>query len=251
MSEPIFKTNTTDRERLRDLLAAAPRTNSQRGEWALDEFRRRGGQPRRLDLCSPAGTPMAEFNIEVTVPSDLELLPVYVTAHHDHVAIGDGVVDNWSGVVAMFQLYERFRSQPLRRPLVLLSFACEEGSPYGLLYGSRCYVAALAGSAVLANVNLECLGPGPLHYWTYAHDPIPKPAAIPEAPYRGCPSDARSFHSVGSSAIVFDGIAARTDRIVHTERDRIEAIDMQYYERSLDQIEQYLRLLDRQALEAA
>ncbi len=230
---------------LRNQLASAPATYVEREQHVVEGFEQRGATPRRRPIRDCRGNLLDACNIEVTIPGDSELPPIYLTAHHDHVPAGHGVVDNWSGVVALFNLFERFRSDPLGCPLILVSFALEEYNRGRSLTGSRHYVRNLDGQPIHANVNLECLGPGPLHYWTYGRSKIAGPIDVPEAHYSDdLVSDAQSFHrQAGCPAIVFDGIAGVRKPIIHTERDRIEAINMNHYARSLVQIEMYVRAL--------
>ena len=228
-----------------DLLSSAPETDAERERRVFTEFLQRDAEPQKLAIQDVFGKRLSQCNIEVTVPGKIPRPPIYLTAHHDHDPRGTGVVDNWSGVVALIALYDRFVAVPLQRPLVLVSFALEEFGEYGSTVGSRHYVQRLLDQAVHANVNLECLGPGPVHYWTYEDTGIPVPRNVPQANYHGLPSDARSFYDIlDCPAIVFDGIAAISDNIIHTARDTIDAIDRQHYERSLDQIENYVRMLD-------
>ena len=231
--------------RLSDLLAAAPHKNDLREQWVYDEFERRNAFPIRFPVERFLGKPLKENNIVVLIEGSDELSPIYLTAHHDHEGSGNGIVDNWSGVVALIELHGRFSTRRLRRPLVLVSFALEETRTMGSSY----FVRQLGDSPVHANVNLECLGPGPLHYVAYGDADDLAPREIPQAPYENVLSDARSFHEIGGHrAIGFDGIAAVKEPMIHTKRDTIDAIDMDHYARSLDQIEAYLRSLDSQKL---
>lgn len=222
-------------------LASAPTTYIERELQVLEMFRGCGANPRRRTIRDSGGNLLDECNIEVALPGDRRLAPIYLTAHHDHVPTGHGVVDNWSGVVALVQLFERFQRVPLLRPAVLVSFALEEPGAIG----SEHFVKQLGDRTVHANVNLECLGPGPLHYTTYGDPSGLTPLGIPKAPYHDLLSDARSFYRIGGHrAIGFDGIAGVRRRIIHTVNDTIEAINMDHYTHSLDQIEAYVRQLD-------
>lgn len=226
---------------LRDLLAAAPHKNALREVWVYHEFEQQNASPRRLPVENFFGKPLKASNVMVSIQGSDHLPPIYLTAHHDHEGSGAGVVDNWSGVVALIELYERFSVRSISRPLIFVSFALEELGAIGSSY----FVRQLGDSPVHANVNLECLGPGPMHCWTYREGVLPLPAEVPRARYDDIVSDAQSFHEIaGCPTIIFDGIAAVSARIIHTERDTIDAIDMQHYLRSLDQIEDYVRDLD-------
>ena len=228
---------------LKHTLASAPLDDGERQAAFEAELRQRGMAPEIIEIVTRGGETLPAANVRVSVPGRSQLdQPVYVTAHHDCVKAGRGIVDNWSGVVALVELAERFLQYPLNRPVRLVSFAYEETGPYGFAIGSEHYLRVHCRDSAFANVNLECLGPSPLHYWTY--DARLTPAGIPESRFWGVPSDAVRFQQYGHPSITFDGISACSRQVIHTQWDNIDAIDMDHYRRSLDQIEVYLRILD-------
>src|ERR1035438_1781217 len=64
----------------------------------------------------------------VKIPNLICALPgqadsrILVTAHTDHVAVGDGTVDNWSGASMLPDLYESLRAAPRRHTVVFIGF---------------------------------------------------------------------------------------------------------------------------------
>jgi Zn-dependent M28 family amino/carboxypeptidase len=228
---------------LKDTLASVPLDDQGRQEMFEAEVRKRDVEPEVFDVQTPLMETMPVRNVRVSILGQNQKDdPFYVTAHHDCVKAGRGVVDNWSGVVALLELIDRLNDRPLNRPVRLMSFAYEEAGPYGCCVGSDHFLRFNCNEMVFANINLECLGPSPLHFWTY--DAALVPGDVPESPYWGMPSDAARFHQHGHPSIVFDGISASPGQIIHTARDNIDAIDMDRYRKSLDQLEGYLRYLD-------
>jgi aminopeptidase YwaD len=100
-----------------------------------------------------------ERNVVAELPGKSEEA-VVVSAHHDSVWRGPGVIDNASGVEGVLRLAERFTGGGHARSLVFIVFAAEE---IGCV-GSRQYAfdADVTGelSRLKACVNLDCIAHG-------------------------------------------------------------------------------------------
>src|SRR3954447_9761405 len=80
-----------------------------------------------------------------------------VGAHFDHVDVGDGIVDNWSGASLLPSLMQSVSAEPRTHTIVFVAFTGEE---QGLL-GSKFFVKSLSAeekSAISAMINLDTLG---------------------------------------------------------------------------------------------
>jgi hypothetical protein len=89
---------------------------------------------------------------------------ILVGAHFDHVSLGDGVVDNWSGASLLPSLYQGLRSKVPRHTFIFVSFSGEEKGELG----SASFVKNMSREDVsrsAAMVNLDTLGLGPTAIW--------------------------------------------------------------------------------------
>lgn len=237
---------------LRDSLAEPPTTFWGRSTWIYDKFSELG-EVTTTEVTRHGGEVIPEArNVEFEVVGlQPTLEKIYVTAHHDFVPVmvdgelqGKGVVDNWSSVIALHVLSQQLLLAPLLRSVVFVSFDLEEPSQYGIRVGSESYVSKLA-SPIHANVNLECLGVGPLTHWTY--DRWLADVQTESSRFCGMPSDSSSFSQHGLPSMVFDGIGSVLNPkpdVIHSRDDNIDAIDLDVYEQSLQHILDYLGHLD-------
>ncbi len=96
---------------------------------------------------------------------------IVVGAHFDHVAAGEGVVDNWSGASLLPSLYQALANAPRKHTYVFVGFTGEEE---GLL-GSKFYVGQVTPEEIgkiSLMVNLDTLGLGPTEVWVKQSDPL-------------------------------------------------------------------------------
>src|ERR1700732_4169024 len=64
-------------------------------------------------------------NVICTLPGSSDKV-IIVGAHFDHVADGDGVVDNWGGASLLPSLYEAVKIEPRKHTYVFIGFTDEE-----------------------------------------------------------------------------------------------------------------------------
>ena len=85
---------------------------------------------------------------------------IVIGAHYDKVSAGCGAIDNWTGLVAISQLYRTLRDIPLNKTLVFVAFGREEKG----LVGSRAMTKAMSDADIAqtcAMINIDSLGLGP------------------------------------------------------------------------------------------
>ena len=137
-------------------LADAPRDNAKRESIALGYLETAGcdslyrqaipGTSRHNLICSIEGSPQRGDSRP----------RIIVGAHHDKVAPGSGVADNWSGIVILAALAEYFATERLTSTLTMVAFGEEERG----MVGAREYVQTLTGNdqQVSAMVNVDTIG---------------------------------------------------------------------------------------------
>jgi len=179
---------------------------------------------------------------------------IVVGAHFDLVEEGHGVVDNWSGVSLLPSLYEGLKDVPRHHTFRFVGFGGEE---LGEL-GSKAYVKELLKSQehVAAMVNLDTLGLAESEVWVNRADPnlvqlIKRTADAAKLPVSGVnferigSTDSESFRLKKIPAITIHSLTPATLRILHSPKDKIEAIHSDEYYRTYRLVLAYLAVLDQ------
>jgi Zn-dependent M28 family amino/carboxypeptidase len=180
---------------------------------------------------------------------------IIVGAHFDHVKRGDGVVDNWSGASLLPSLYESLKAAPRRHNFVFVGFTDEELG----LFGSRYYLHELSKQdirKISAMVNMDSLGTGTTKLETDRGDKRLAKALADVAATFKLPLSVVNAHQVGRSdsdsfqdkkvpSINIHSLTQETFPILHTERDRMDAIQLAEYFDSYRLIAAYLAYLDQ------
>ncbi len=209
--------------------------------------------------CKPAN--IAEQTVKAKQPPNLIcILPgetdeiILVGAHFDHIAAGDGVVDNWSGASLLPSLLYSLNELPRRHTFVFVSFAAEEQG----LVGSNFYAQKLTPDErkrIYAMVNLDTLGLGPSEVWTSRADQPLLDALIAIAnalklPIQGMnvervgSSDSESFAKIGVPRITVHSLATETLTLLHSKQDKLSAMKLNDYYESYHLLAGYLAYLD-------
>jgi Peptidase family M28 len=193
-------------------------------------------------------------NIICTLPGETDSV-ILVGAHTDFVDRGRGVVDNWSGCSLLPALFVSLKGVPRRHTFVFAGFADEEQG----LVGSKFYVHEL-GKAGLekmnAVVNLDSLGTGPTKFEMDRADRSMAEALLRLASTLKLPINVVNAHKIGLSdsdsfqdhkipTINIHSLTQETWPILHTRRDRIDAIRFDDYYDSYLLIRGYLAYLDK------
>ena len=192
-------------------------------------------------------------NLICVLPGNTDSI-VVIGAHFDHVDAGDGVVDNWTGASLLPSLYQALSARPRRHTFYFVAFAGEEKG----LVGSRFYVKNLAApelARVRAMVNMDTLGLGPTEVWASRSDPglvglLNTLAHAMNLPLTGVnvdevgESDEESFIKRKTPVIVIHSLTQATIPLLHSPKDKYEAIHQQDYYDSYRLLSAFLALLD-------
>jgi Zn-dependent M28 family amino/carboxypeptidase len=194
-------------------------------------------------------------NVICTLPGEAES-QIVVGAHFDHVDFGEGVVDNWSGASLLPSLYQSLKSDARHHTFVFVSFSGEEKG----LVGSRFYVSALPKeklSRVKAMVNMDTLGLGPTAVWVSRSDKdlvqaLNTTAYSLKIPLKGVnvervgQSDEEPFIQRHIRTVTLHSLTQETLSILHSPRDKYDAIHFDDYYQSYRLIAAYLAFLDQE-----
>jgi hypothetical protein len=107
-------------------------------------------------------------NVVCTLPGETDGM-VIASGHFDHVELGTGAVDDWSGVSLLPSLYQSLATHPRKHTFVFVGFSGEERG----MVGSQFYLKSLTPeerSKIRAVVNLECLGLSSTEVWLDGSD---------------------------------------------------------------------------------
>jgi Zn-dependent M28 family amino/carboxypeptidase len=193
-------------------------------------------------------------NIICTLPGKTES-QIVVGAHFDHVDFGEGVVDNWSGASLLPSLYQSLKSDPRHHTFVFVSFTGEERG----LVGSRFYVSALPKdslSKINAMVNMDTLGLGPTEVWVSRSDKDLVRALNSTAYSLKLPLSGVNVERVGQSdeepfierhvrTVTIHSLTQETLKILHSPRDKYDAIHFADYYQTYRLVAAYLAFLDQ------
>jgi hypothetical protein len=179
---------------------------------------------------------------------------IIIGAHFDFIERGKGVVDNWSGASLLSSLYEALKSSPRRHRFLFVAFTEEEKG----MIGSAFYVKQMSPADVAntsAVVNLDSLGTSPTKLEITRGDQTLIRALNDVARTVNLPVDAVDVHRVGRSdsdsfqdrkipTINIHSVTQATLPILHSARDRFEAIHMDEYYDTYKLLAAYLAYLD-------
>jgi Iap family predicted aminopeptidase len=179
---------------------------------------------------------------------------IVVGAHFDLEEKGAGVVDNWTGAALLPSLYEGMAGVARRHSFRFVAFSGEER---GLL-GSRAYVKELGKSheVVTAMVNMDTLGLTETEVWVHRADPklvrlMELAAATIKLPVTAMnvdavgTTDSEPFMEKKIPAITIHSLTTATFPILHSSKDRIEAVRKDEYYRTYRLVLAYLAVLDQ------
>ena len=181
---------------------------------------------------------------------------IIVGAHFDHIAAGDGVVDNWSGASLLPSLYESVKSQPRKHTYIFVGFTEEEKG----LVGSHSYVQNMSKEQVAATdamVNMDTLGLGPTKVWGshsdqlligalgYVAKQLKMPVAIVDVEQVGS-TDSEQFAARKIPHITIHSLTQEKwqEGILHTSKDKISAMNLDDYYQTYSLVAAYLAFLD-------
>jgi hypothetical protein len=179
---------------------------------------------------------------------------IFVTAHYDKVAFGEGAIDNWTGASLLPSLYESLSKTPRRLTFVFVATCDEEKG----LVGSREFVAKLTRedrASAVANINIDSLGLTPTKIWVTRSDKtlVNLASAVAQGmklPVSGMSvdkvgdSDSRPFFEKKIPVIDFHSLTSETFPILHTNMDSRIVMSWDDYYDSYRLISGFLAYLD-------
>ena len=192
-------------------------------------------------------------NVICTLPGQTSST-IIIGGHFDFADEGTGIVDDWSGASLLPSLYQALKSRPRRHTFVFVAFTAEERG----LVGSYRYVRNMTPeqkALTRAFVNLECLGLTTVKVWTSRSTPalvarLSEVARMLGIPLQGVnvdrvgDDDTHPFLSAHIPIISIHSVTQETWSILHSPRDRMDAIDFDDYYAAYKLAAYYLAYLD-------
>ena len=170
-------------------------------------------------------------SLVVTVPGNEDV--IVIGAHFDAVNEGCGVIDNWSGIVIIANMYRSIRHFETKKTIRFIAFGGEEEG----LKGSKNYVKSLkreGRKSICAMLNFDSFGlaypqidlNGADRGLVKIAEKSAKVLKIPlnKARIRGGTSDHASFAQFGIPVIAFHGLSEGFWSIIHTSKDKFETV---------------------------
>ena len=178
---------------------------------------------------------------------------VYVGAHYDKTTLGCGVIDNWTGVVIVANLYRSFKEKHNEKTYKFVAFGKEERG----LVGSKAMITKMSEGEKknsCAMVNFDSFG----FTDTWAPESISDKKLIDLARevakqrsaefemkgLKGASSDSKSFLDAGIPAITLSGLNNNWKTYLHRDKDILSNVQInKVYENYLFSID-YLKKID-------
>jgi hypothetical protein len=226
-------------------------SDSEREATIKNLFRSAGCPDEKLTEQPVTGS--KQPNVICVLPGTADAV-IVVGAHFDHVAAGDGVVDNWSGASMLPSLYQALKTKPRKHTFIFVAFTAEEKG----LVGSQFYVNSLTSDQIKkidAMVNMDTLGLGPTEVWASRSDQklvralnktantLKLPLTVVNVDGVG-ESDEESFIKRNVPTITIHSLTPATLRVLHSSRDNYSAIHFNDYYNSYRLLSGYLIILE-------
>ena len=193
-------------------------------------------------------------NVICTLPGSTNSV-IIVGAHFDHVDEGAGAVDDWSGASLLPSLYESLKQHTRKHTFVFVGFTDEEKG----LVGSNFYVNHQTKeqlSTVKAMVNLECLGLTSTKVWASVANPellhdLTRVAASLNVKLNRVNvemvgnDDTQPFRDNKVPVITIHSVTQETLPVLHSRRDTLKAINVDYLYETYRAVGIYLAYIDQ------
>jgi Zn-dependent M28 family amino/carboxypeptidase len=195
-------------------------------------------------------------NVVCTLPGDTDKV-ILVGAHFDHVSLGDGVVDNWSGASLLPSLYQAVKVAPRTHTYTFVGFTDEEKGEIG----SHFYAQKMSKQQVAATdamVNMDTLGLAPTEVWASHSDKRLTSALLYVGGLLNIPVTGVNVEQIGSTdseqfatrkipSITIHSLTQRTwsEGILHTAKDKLSAMQLNDYYQTYRLLSAYLAFLDQ------
>jgi Iap family predicted aminopeptidase len=204
----------------------APGTNRLRAQKIFDLWRESCPQSKVLDVARTRYN-----NFSCLIPG-LTNSRIVIASHYDKIGGGRGVADNWSGVLIVHQLLKYFMANRPEFSLEFVAFAQEEED----MMGSRDYLDSVDTGQIVAMINVDTIGLGPLIIDTRSSLDLgclaQETADILGLRYLRSgyltAGDWKPFKDQDIPVLNLHSVDRRTIRRIHSRRDRAGNADMSY-----------------------
>lgn len=253
-SQQFIRFSNIPHDRLESRLRQYAGSDQQRKAKLMEMFADAGCDQNHLTEQAVKGSKLP--NVICTLPGSSERA-IIVGAHYDHVAAGDGVVDNWSGASLLPSLFESLKSQPRTHTYIFIGFASEEVGEIGSAFYAK-HMSKEQIAETDAMVNMDTLGLAPTEVWVSHSDKaltadLAQVAHLLKVPLSGVnveyvgSTDSEQFAARKIPSITVHSLTqeALNQRILHTPKDQFSAIKLDDYYQTCYMVMAYLAYLDQ------
>jgi hypothetical protein len=192
-------------------------------------------------------------NVICTLPGPTDRV-IIVSAHFDTISPSHGAADNWSGVSLLPSFFQAIRNRDRKHTFVFIGFTDEEEG----LVGSEHYVRKLSKQqkkALAAVINIDTLGLSTPNVWQSHSDKhlvdwffaactaTKLPLQAVEIQRVGS-TDSESFAYMKVPRISISSVTRENIHLLHTAKDRVEAINLDLHYRTYEMLALYLISVD-------
>ncbi len=237
---------------LQEELCSVPLDNQEREAFMAKLFIQAGAKPEQIQKQALEISENPFHNIYLVKKGKTNNV-IVVGGHIDHVSVGHGIIDDWSGACLVTNIFQAIKDVPTSHTIVFIGFAGEEK---GLLE-SKAYVRSLTEEAKThhkAMINLECLGAGESLIWVNGSDKdlvntahnIAEKEKLPLFDHilQNVGADSNSFREAKIPAITLDGLPENKFSFIHSANDKCENVNQDFYYNSYRLVVNYLLELD-------
>jgi Zn-dependent M28 family amino/carboxypeptidase len=202
--------------------------NDERLDAAKTLFRNAGAEESDMSVVSAGKV----HNLVIVKKGESDET-IIVGAHYDKVSAGCGVIDNWTGIVIIANLYKYLLHFKSKKTFLFIAFDREEEG----LVGSNAFASAIPKekrSQYCSMVNFDSFGFGYPQVMTNTTTPsleeFAKKLAIQvnmplyEAGISNADADSDSFKMKGIPAITLHGLSNDWQHYLHTSNDNIKNV---------------------------
>lgn len=246
------------------ILLPRPVIEARLGQYAGDDKQREATLKKMFTESGCGAEDLSEQPVKgSTLPNLICVLPgdsektIIIGAHFDHVPAGNGVVDNWSGAALLPSLYQSVKSAERTHTYIFIAFTDEERGQVG----SRYYARRMTKQQVAntdAMVNIEALGLAPAEVWAshsdnrlignllYVAHLLEMTVAGVDVQSSGS-TDSEQFGDRHIPRITIHSLTQQAweDRILHTAKDNLVAVQLDDYYKSYSLLAPYVAFLDQ------
>ena len=207
-------------------LKSAPCKNSERFDAVKKLFQKMGAA--ETDIWIPENKDLRNI---VLTKKGKTAETVVVGAHYDKVSDGCGVIDNWSGIVVLANVYRTLSSIDTEKTYIFAAFDKEELG----LFGSDAMVKGIAKEAragYCSMVNLDSFGLGlPFILENASTSSMVKAAKnlgtelkipVKSMSFAGADADSTSFKNKDIPAITLSGLTENWPSYLHSPNDQLK-----------------------------